>query len=96
MVSDWSSDVCSSDLVGCEQPFASCDHGRGGFGKEISVHETVLLLDGEGKPGGGNFTFPAPAPPNGEIGRASCRERVEGSVVAGAARKPKLDIRGGR
>src|SRR6266704_958322 len=39
--------ACGAGLVGCEQPFASCDHSRGGFGKEISVHETVLLLDAE-------------------------------------------------
>src|SRR6266568_4073710 len=50
--------ACAAGLVGCEQPFASCDHRRGGFGKEISVHETVLLLEGE--PGSRQFYLPGP------------------------------------
>src|SRR3546814_11365784 len=95
-ISDWSSDVCSSDLpvfaVG-KQPF---EHDRSGAGVDLVVHKDqravtqfmlavarvgndrqwlfgVLpsLVDGlERVPRNGEFDG------NGEIGRASCRERV--------------------
>src|SRR3989475_12058126 len=70
---DWSSDVCSSDLL----------PGRRG----------QLPAGGHVDPGGGH-----PGPPGhrdrqgaarGQIGRASCRERVEISVVAVSLKKKK-------
>src|SRR5436189_1434938 len=66
-IGDWSSDVCSSDLV--------------------------TITRGEGRPGD---YVEAYGPPSvvmsasrfeGEIGRASCRERVEMAVEGGAVRK---------
>src|SRR5690606_40004718 len=70
---DWSSDVCSSDLVGVEaarqrvrgdgdQALGQLDHRRVGKAAQYHMLEGVeLLLD----------------PLIDEIGRASCRERVK-------------------
>src|SRR5947207_13852387 len=69
---DWSSDVCSSDLIGdpVQQWFARGLGQTGWFGwyqdEEIEKLSRAWLLS------------QTPA----EIGRASCRERVEISVVA--------------
>ncbi len=41
-----------------EQPLAPGDHGCGGPGKQISVHEAFLLPDGDGKAEGRDFTLP--------------------------------------
>src|SRR5437016_9258443 len=85
LVSDWSSDVCSSDLSfvvlitpgKVDQPLYSRLWGSGFLPSEYqgvqfrSGKEPVLYL--------GN-----PAGISGEIGRASCRERVEVPVVAGS------------
>src|SRR3546814_10100342 len=72
-ISDWSSDVCSSDLSMTPRP-----------GKEYSMARTPP----SDRPGNGRYAAPAraqrPAPairpwharPRSQIGRASCRERV--------------------
>src|SRR3546814_1512810 len=54
-ISDWSSDVCSSDLMG----YSYIPHVPG-------WHEIIANLD----------TVPVVALALGQIGRASCRERV--------------------
>src|SRR2546429_8861119 len=78
---DWSSDVCSSDLpVDALPPGAGLPRAR-----QRRVRE----------PGAG-FPVSPPAPggqrASGEIGRASCRERVEISVGAGSLKKKKKEI----
>src|SRR3546814_9150619 len=59
-ISDWSSDVCSSDLLAAERPGDP-------FGGHIGDHET-LDEEGEGQPLGEEDGC--------QIGRAACRERV--------------------
>src|SRR5690349_24514469 len=75
---DWSSDVCSSDLVsGALRPAGVLPRGNG------------LSVSSAGEP-------PRAARSSSgtiaEIGRASCRERVEIKVVAGPLKK-KRDVR---
>src|SRR5437879_10544179 len=78
-IGDWSSDVCSSDL----------DPARGDF--DIARDDRALdVLHGEAarRQRVGLHPYPhrvAPLPEDAgaEIGRASCRERVEIAVVAG-------------
>src|SRR3712207_9122071 len=76
---DWSSDVCSSDLGPDEQD--GDHHDVGDDLAEAAAEEEQLLLvaGGEGL---------------GQIGRASCRERVKISVVAVSLKKKphKLNI----
>src|SRR5262245_63326261 len=88
-LSDWSSDVCSSDLL-----LQTAKSFGGGS-------DTLLSLLKEGfirEAGDGDKPVPAPAAAapaaagpmsdaEREIGRASCRERVEMAVGAGACRK---------
>src|SRR3546814_8999027 len=67
-ISDWSSDVCSSDLAGGARHQAEAD----------DVH---LLARGDQRSAHGEHRHPQqvePSQPSGhaEIGRASCRERV--------------------
>src|SRR3712207_8742613 len=80
---DWSSDVCSSDLVGARAlrggGHRRRTHGRGGGLLEqlrrhvVRVHPEFLRhVAGDGKQ---------------QIGRASCRERVKISVVAVSLKK---------
>src|SRR5690606_40425148 len=91
---DWSSDVCSSDLGNL--PGVFCRYNI------ISQHETrigvqvVNELIVQGAPSAQNEIggFPAPAITRRavlgrEIGRASCRERVEIAVVAVALYKKR-------
>src|SRR5437762_5843672 len=68
-IGDWSSDVCSSDLVS-DGADAAADGGGAG----------ALRGDAEGAGRRG---------PGEEIGRASCRERVEITGGAGALKKKK-------
>src|SRR5207249_6118137 len=69
---DWSSDVCSSDLP------CTCSRSGGGVGPMPAIgtpvrrREDYRFLTGQG-------TY--------KIGRASCRERVEISVVGVALKK---------
>src|SRR5690625_7849249 len=73
---DWSSDVCSSDLVG---------------GLDRSRDDLALLPTGGGHqlhPGAGGGQGGQQGPGGqGQIGRASCRERVEIAVVGVVVRK---------
>src|SRR3546814_5196706 len=69
-ISDWSSDVCSSDLIRDAMAVTAQDLGAAGrdnsFGWGLVQAKAALdELDGAGTP-----------PPGDEIGRASCRERV--------------------
>src|SRR3546814_8101546 len=76
-ISDWSSDVCSSDLVmafasGAAQPQQQANASRSGqtFRDCADCPEMVAVPPG-------SFTMGSPASETGgEIGRASCRERV--------------------
>src|SRR5438045_6501287 len=73
-LSDWSSDVCSSDLLSAQvhTPHASrfIGVGEASFQKLSPIPQQL---------------FPVLAV--NEIGRASCRERAEVSVVAGSLKK---------
>src|SRR2546427_11184279 len=66
---DWSSDVCSSDLVGGSQHLGTVG------GEDLGVQ---VLAGAQHRQAG-----------DAEIGRASCRERGEISVVAGSLKKKK-------
>src|SRR5437868_14657588 len=89
---DWSSDVCSSDLLGgallapaaLSLLMTMFTEGR----------ERNLALGIYGAASGSGAA--AGVLLGGEIGRASCRERVEVSVVAGAAEKKAQSNRGRR
>src|SRR3546814_7533812 len=100
-ISDWSSDVCSSDLSGC--PFPLSDNQTRlmqwtrsqSFGL-LQLSRTVIGGAGVGAPRNGKkekpmsvrmalaklcaCTFGGAIIGSGEIGRASCRERVCQSV----------------
>src|SRR5947209_14023622 len=79
---DWSSDVSSSDLL--FTPFASTKPTGTGLGLSITqrvIEEHGGRITGANRPeGGACFTVLLPAPAC-QIGRASCRERVQSSVV---------------
>src|SRR5438045_9144573 len=75
-LSDWSSDVCSSDLN------ASLDDAH----SLVAEHEGADEIRRFAKERRGNFGARpdgASADARGEIGRASCRERVEREVGGG-------------
>src|SRR5262249_56957458 len=96
LVSDWSSDVCSSDLPAWAAAglalFPEIEVPSKGFGDFVAHHarptfitpreleraiargEDWVLIDSR----------PRQEYQAGKIGRASCRERVEGAVVAQA------------
>src|SRR5205814_4072479 len=82
-LSDWSSDVCSSDLAGARRP-----RGRVRLGRAIRRDERGGA-GGDPPPRrhGGLDPAHGPGAEGPEIGRASCRERVEDSVGAGALRE---------
>src|SRR5437016_7609745 len=69
LVSDWSSDVCSSDLA-CPQ------------GSRILAVEPPLA----------RWWLRGKRTKKAEIGRASCRERVEISGVGGSLEKKEVDV----
>src|SRR3546814_5802749 len=86
-ISDWSSDVCSADLVGGVADIASARHGNRAVSTEpiqrsAPRHDEStsygIRADHAARRGGGRQMVQ----PNGglrlraEIGRASCRERV--------------------
>src|SRR5205814_6801736 len=92
-LSDWSSDVCSSDLVAraCAAEYA---HGvqirkrrDTGTDAERLTGCTRVVGAVEGGARGGHAE--TSGRPRGEIGRASCRERVEVGVVAVAVKKKR-------
>src|SRR3546814_3824506 len=77
-ISDWSSDVCSSDLVG-----AILTAHAGTAPSERTLQRLFVRLELTTRPDGmaprafGRFEAAAPNERwTGEIGRASCRERV--------------------
>src|SRR5207249_5516663 len=93
---DWSSDVCSSDLRETDMHVGlvmECDYREGrtpeeAFAEALSIAEIAEEsgLDGVWL---AERHFAAPRRPTdpGEIGRASCRERVARAVGAGSVRK---------
>src|SRR5205807_6321006 len=87
---DWSSDVCSSDLA--EQELVGLAQvGRQPSGVQVEKGGDRLeagLARGLGQPPGVEVRLPALVAPVGdEIGRASCRERVEDRGGRGALKK---------
>src|SRR3546814_20489516 len=84
-ISDWSSDVCSSDLTGglqgLQQLSYICIHG---FQKSRIVY--LFLCGTCSQEGFVFFKQPAAAGTYREIGRASCRERVSVRVDLGGRR----------
>src|SRR5262249_59978494 len=79
LVSDWSSDVCSSDLAA----------GRGPGGR-VHRRRRAVARRAYGRRSGWPWRPPLPggrAGARSEIGRASCRERVEVSVGGGSVKK---------
>src|SRR3546814_19856937 len=96
-ISDWSSDVCSSDLLAGQQ-ISTVDNSRT-FAPNIACQKTATMLEVVVQPSGtgdlgrvsiardtdldgtvdATSNLPVPVSgicANGEIGRASCRERV--------------------
>src|SRR3546814_6847968 len=79
-ISDWSSDVCSSDLLGLICPAAQGAEARWASGIPVLAAPDLVSLLNHLKgtqqlpePARGEVELAAPGP---EIGRASCRERV--------------------
>src|SRR3546814_3424502 len=67
-ISDWSSDVCSSDLHLHLLPgHADLQLVHGSLVQQVALVDRLLVEDAATRDGDGD---------NGEIGRASCRERV--------------------
>src|SRR3546814_20825801 len=105
-ISDWSSDVCASDLLGVEVAGLRC-HGEAQLGQAALRRPELLVLDEADKlaergPGGIQHlgqrlgAWPALLGFLGdEIGRAPCRERVCQYVVfsVGAVSLKKQQIR---
>src|SRR5947199_6338493 len=87
-LSDWSSDVCSSDLFeswGSRHGFSEVgEQSVGRAGPDPRLLESVL-----GVAVRGDSVLPRARQLHAEIGRASCRERVWISVVAVAVKKKK-------
>src|SRR3546814_1561931 len=77
-ISDWSSDVCSSDLRLGGTHVHAVDHARTGHLHGGQVHRTVVgQVDRRGAAqGNADGDRRSRATGEGEIGRASCRERV--------------------
>src|SRR3989440_8079954 len=74
---DWSSDVCSSDLGGGDDDPHRQDREQQQQGG--AVHNGTSSIDGRSERSyawGGNVQGELPRSYPGEIGRASCRERV--------------------
>src|SRR3546814_4689000 len=76
-ISDWSSDVCSSDLLAKGIPSISFNLRHGGAANidrkdpKQSIAEILKLANNMKTKNWSAFIFP-----EGKIGRASCRERV--------------------
>src|SRR5205085_4283428 len=86
---DWSSDVCSSDLEACagetehgaQLPRYSYQH------QEDDHHADDLQRDADHVAQRGKLAAVDTRPPEEEIGRASCRERVQTAVGGGGLEK---------
>src|SRR5207248_6527570 len=79
---DWSSDVCSSDLIFGYTPSQTEPVRRYAIDLGIALQLTNILRDVAEDAQRGRIYLPAED--LREIGRASCRERVEVPVVAGS------------
>src|SRR3546814_5449889 len=78
-ISDWSSDVCSSDLAGEAAPIAGDrlqSSAAGAQKKVLFSRELCRYCDEPLRAGKIRFGAVLPALRRREIGRASCRERV--------------------
>src|SRR3546814_3045841 len=76
-ISDWSSDVCSSDLHGGGQGHLEIRDTGAGAGKEDRTHEQRAAQAGDRLHRQWRIGFTdRPVEKEIEIGRASCRERV--------------------
>src|SRR3546814_1116391 len=76
-ISDWSSDVCSSDLLVAAGPRADFEH-RGALVGDVlgeQLDREIMFGGGQRRLDCGNF-LGRHRLHLGEIGRASCRERV--------------------
>src|SRR3546814_8643964 len=74
-ISDWSSDVCSSDLRKVSVLFAANRQMMmAAEAKPLWLH--LSRMCGGGTPNGASAMFLLHFPTTAEIGRASCRERV--------------------
>src|SRR5690606_41039542 len=85
---DWSSDVCSSDLV-------AIDHDGNVYATGLG-NDRLAILNPDGSPRPGSPLDRDDLglnKPMGKIGRASCRERVWISVVAGSLERKKDAMR---
>src|SRR5207248_5852611 len=84
---DWSSDVCSSDLEAQHQMIEpQNEKARGGTDDQVQLYAGVAAEKRDEPEQGGTFGAGDDQPAEDladEIGRASCRERVERSVAAG-------------
>src|SRR5207253_8019879 len=74
---DWSSDVCSSDLIHQESRLANCTGGLCSL--RVGILDVLRLVQNHRKPGqvGKLWRKQAQLRVIDEIGRASCREREE-------------------
>src|SRR3546814_14870891 len=93
-ISDWSSDVCSSDLTTTVDRIVTLD---GDLGGAVAGQSVTLTLSDEVDCSRGDVIAAADAPPEAaaqQIGRASCRERVCQYVwisgVAGSLKKQTM------
>src|SRR5437868_14343232 len=80
---DWSSDVCSSDLNGSKQKISAARADDMCRCADICSTKQIVLA---------NRTVYPSAPRKREIGRASCRERVEISGVAVSLKRKKIQV----
>src|SRR5690606_39990398 len=91
---DWSSDVCSSDLSDCKQKsipfiFSALDPTSNVAGMRLQPPArtpiaAALSLALATLAAASAVAQPTPSEPAAQIGRASCRERVWISALAGA------------
>src|SRR5438067_13617995 len=90
---DWSSDVCSSDLWATDARIepASRPRAAGNDPCRDPVPPRAAASPPKQRP-----HAPARGGAAAEIGRASCRERVEISVVGGAVKEKEAEYGGGR
>src|SRR5262245_63465757 len=90
-LSDWSSDVCSSDLHAF-QARQRLDRKRDAIGVRVRSWQRRDQHSQDGDKGRNSAHAPwCHPPPSEEIGRASCRERVERWEVAGAMKEKQSD-----
>src|SRR4051812_50058782 len=79
---DWSSDVCSSDLAEAAAIWRIREDGAGLAGRTSDGHPAHAGWED------------AAVPVEQQIGRASCRERVEIAVVVGSLKKKRKNEKG--